>query len=69
MYREYVAAYEYQLELEVNDILLSLQFLRLYLSLKFILYLTEFMNPRAGRVCYIQGCDASTMFAVKGLFK
>lgn len=31
--------------------------------------MTEFMSPRANRMCSLQGCDASTMFAVKGLFK
>ena len=27
------------------------------------------MSPRANRVCSLQGCEASTIFAVKGLFK
>jgi hypothetical protein len=31
--------------------------------------MTEFMSPRANRVTSLQGCEASTMFAIKGLFK
>lgn len=68
-YKEYVSAFEYEVEQEINDVLLLFQFNRLYLTLKFTLYLTEFMSPRANRVCFLQGCEASTMFAVKGIFK
>jgi hypothetical protein len=68
-YKEYVADWDVEISYEVNDILLYFSFLRLYLMLKFVLYLTEFMGPRPQRVCHINNCDANTMFAVKGLMQ
>lgn len=68
-YREYVQAFDTEIEYEINNILLFFMFLRCYLILKFILYLTQFMNPRSQRVCSMNGCDANTMFAIKGLMK
>jgi len=69
IYIEYVKGYDTYINYEVNDIFLFFMFNRLYLALKFILYLTQFMNPRSQRVCSMNGCDASTMFAIKGLMK
>lgn len=68
-YEEYVEAYDVTVIYEINDILLFVSFLRVYLVFKFILYLTQFMGPRPHRVCHFNNCDASTMFAVKGLMK
>jgi hypothetical protein len=68
-YKEIVQDWEVEISYEINDILLYFSFLRLYLMLKFVLYLTEFMGPRPQRVCNINNCDANTMFAVKGLMQ
>ena len=68
-YKEYVAAYETWIEYEVNDILLFWSFTRLYLGIRFSLYLSQFMNPRSQRVCAMHGCDAGIMFAVKSAMK
>ena len=68
-YTEYVVEYDTEVQYEVNDILLYFTFNRLYLGLKCSLYLSQFMNPRAQRCCSMNGCDASTMFAVKSLMK
>lgn len=68
-YTEYVEAYDTTITYEFNDILLFFSFFRLYLVLKFVLYLTQFKNPRAQRICSMNGCDASSMFAVKALMK
>ena len=68
-YTEYVEAYDTTIQYEINDIMLFFCFFRLYLVLKFVLYLTQFKNPRAQRICSMNGCDASSMFAVKALMK
>jgi hypothetical protein len=68
-YTEYVKGFDTTIEYEVNDILLFFAFSRLYLTLKFLLYLSSFMNPRSQRVCLVNGCEANTMFAIKALFK
>jgi len=46
-YYEYVEAFETTISYEVNDILLFFCFNRLYLCVKYLLYLTQFMSPRA----------------------
>lgn len=68
-YTEYVEAFDTTISYEVNDILLFFCFNRLYLCIKFVLYLTQFKNPRAQRICSMNGCEASSMFAVKALMK
>jgi len=47
MYEEDVEAFGVIIQYEINDLLLFFMFFRLYLGLKFILYLTQFMNPRS----------------------
>ena len=47
IYEEDNLAFGTLIQYEVNDILLFFMFCRLYLGLKFILYLTQFMNPRS----------------------
>mmetsp|Transcript_8536 Transcript_8536/g.13174 ORF Transcript_8536/g.13174 Transcript_8536/m.13174 type:complete len:141 (+) Transcript_8536:1013-1435(+) len=44
-------------------------FCRLYITVRFMFYLSEFLNPRTHRVCSINGCESNTMFAIKGLMK
>jgi potassium intermediate/small conductance calcium-activated channel subfamily N protein 2 len=68
-YTEYVAGFDFTIEYEWNDLLLYFSCTRLYMNFKMILYLTQFMNPRAQRVCLLNNCTADTMFAIKGLFK
>lgn len=68
-YTEYVEAFDTYISYEVNEILLFFAFMRLYLSLNFLLYLSSFKNPRSQRVCLVNGCEANTMFAIKALFK
>ena len=46
-YTEYVEAFDTTISYEFNDILLFFSFNRIYLVLKFILYLTQYKNPRA----------------------
>ena len=53
----------------LNDHLLFFMFCRVYLVLKFILYMTDFMIPRSQRVCNLNGCDATKAFAIKGYMK
>ena len=68
-YTEKVEAFDTEVQYEVNDILLFLSFARLYKLVEFILYQTEFMNPRAQRVCSLNGCEAGPMFALKSLMQ
>ena len=46
-YRESVDAFETSVEYEINDILLYASFVRIYLLIRFLLYMTQFMSPRA----------------------
>lgn len=46
-YRESVDAFEISVEYEINDILLLFSFSRLYLFIRFLLYMTQFMSPRS----------------------
>ena len=64
-YFEYNADWDFKIYYHVNDILLAFSFIRTYLLIKFLLYTTDFMNPRSQRVCGANGCDASAVFAVK----
>lgn len=68
-YVEYVKAYDYTIEYEVNDLMLFFMFVRLYLPLRYSFYLSDFMNPRTQRVCAINGCTFDSLFALKGLMK
>ena len=68
-YREFVSEYDTYIEYEINDLLLVLMFMRLYITIRFMFYLSEFLNPRTHRVCSINGCESNSMFAVKGLMK
>jgi len=58
---------EVTLTYEFNDLLLCFSFIRLYLPIKLYLYSTEFINPRSHRVCRANGCEASSLFAIKCL--
>ena len=68
-YKEFVADYDIEIQYEVNDLLLYFMFNRIYLGIKCCLYVTQFMTPRAQRCCSMNGCDASSMFAIKSLMK
>lgn len=68
-YQEYVREYDVIIYYKVNDILLVLMFVRLYLALSFILVITSFKNSRAQRVCKLHGCEANFMFALKSLMQ
>lgn len=46
-YKENVKAFDTKIEYEMNDILLGFSFCRIYLGLRFVLYLSNFMNPRS----------------------
>ena len=50
-YIEYVEAYDTEISYQVNDLMLFFMFARLYLPIRFIFYLSNFMNPRTQRVC------------------
>ena len=45
-YYENVSAYETSIEYEINDILLYVSFIRMYLMIRYLLYMTQFMSPR-----------------------
>lgn len=68
-YEEWNDKYQFLIRYKINDILLAISFIRIYHPIKFILYSTEFMNPRSQRICDQYGCDATPMFAIKCLAK
>lgn len=51
LYSEHVKAYDTDISIEINDILFFMMFVRIYLPVRFLFYMTEFMNPRTQRVC------------------
>lgn len=53
----------------VNEILLCLSFMRIYILIRFSLVASQFMNPRSKRICAINGCEADLMFAMKSIMK
>mmetsp|Transcript_6748 Transcript_6748/g.6005 ORF Transcript_6748/g.6005 Transcript_6748/m.6005 type:complete len:262 (-) Transcript_6748:254-1039(-) len=61
---------DHVIEFRVNWILLCLMtFIRLYQVIKCLLYLTFWLEPRAQRVCHMNGVNANYMFAIKSLMK
>ena len=44
-------------------------FVRIYLCVRYLFYLSGFMSPRTHRVCTINGSDSDSMFALRGLMK
>ena len=67
-YKEYVLEFDLDIEYEINSLLLVFMFVRVYLLGQLILSMSQFMNNRSNRVCLMNGCEADTMFAIKGLF-
>ena len=51
--------------IQINDVLMFISFIRVYVIARFYLVSSQYMNPRSMRVCLIYGCSASSMFAVK----
>ena len=60
--------YKVTIEYELNDILLWVSTLRLYLLVKLLLFTTYFMSPRAQRILMQHGLKSSALFAVKGVY-
>lgn len=62
--------YDVDIKHHYNDLLLAWSFVRIYLIVRCILANAfNYMSPRAQRVCQMNGCYASYMFAVKSLMK
>ena len=68
-YTEYVGDFDLNIVYEINELLLSVSFVRIFFALRMILYLTIFCNQRSQRICRIHGCDANVLFAIKCLMK
>lgn len=46
LYKEYVEAFDTEITYEINDLMLFFMFARIYLPVRFLFYLSNFMNPR-----------------------
>ena len=57
-YREYNVDYNIYVSYDLNDILLALMFLRIFLFARWIIFNTDYMKPRAQRLCTMNGCNA-----------
>ncbi|CDW91118.1 small-conductance calcium-activated potassium channel protein [Stylonychia lemnae] len=68
-YIEYNEQFNAHMTYDANDLLLWCCFSRLYLVIRYSLLLTYFMGPRSQRICRMNGCDASLMFAVRSVMK
>lgn len=42
---------------------------RVYLLYSYMFCISKFMNPRSKRVCSMNGCEATNMFAIKAIMK
>lgn len=56
-------------EYEINDILLSFAFIRIYLLIRYIMVITQYVTPRSQRICGMNGCAADEMFAIRAIMK
>ena len=68
-YTEVSSNWNVTIQYEINQILMCVSFSRIYIILRYVLFISKFMNPRSVRVCVINGCSADHMFAIKGLVK
>ena len=68
-YYEEVVAFDIIIFYELNDLLVVFMFLRIYIAIRFVLYASNFINPRTYRVCAINGCEATLKFAMIALMK
>ncbi|CDW76554.1 small-conductance calcium-activated potassium channel protein [Stylonychia lemnae] len=68
-YEEYNPQFSTYITYDVNDLLLTFSFLRIYILARFTMVKTQFMNPRSLRVCLMNGCQADVFFAVKSIMK
>jgi len=51
----------------LNEVLTVLSLLKLFFFMRTFVYFTRFNDPRAQRVCQMNGCKATTLFAVKSI--
>ena len=68
-YTEHVGDFGISIIYEVNELLLSVSFIRIFFAFRMILYLSLFCNQRSQRICKIHGCDANILFAIKCMMK
>ena len=68
-FEEYNINFKTHIDHWYNDLLLAWSFIRIYLILRCVLANSFFMSPRAQRVCQMNGCYASYMFAIKCAMK
>lgn len=69
VYKETSYYYNIVIEYKINDILLMVMFLRLYIIANFLLTFTLFRTARAQRICTQFSCQADSLFAIKSLMK
>ena len=62
---EEIKAFDIMIMYEVNDILLFFSFVRIYLVIRYLFYLTPYYNPRTERVCRIFNSESDFTFAIK----
>lgn len=68
-YVEYNPNYDVTISYDMNQIMLCICFVRIYIHLRFTLIVSKFMNPRSSRVCVMNGCEADNTFAIKAIMK
>ena len=68
-YNEKNVDYNLVIQYDLNDIMLALMFVRIYLFGRWLLHQTTYMHPRSQRVCMMNGCQAEMMYAVKALMR
>lgn len=54
---------------EINHVLLALTFIRMYLPIRTILTLSDYLTSRAHRLGVLNGCEVNYFFAMKCLMK
>jgi hypothetical protein len=68
-YSEVNTDYKVTIQYDINQILMCFSFLRVYIPMRFGLFKSYFMTPRASRMATLVGTRANHMFAIKSLSK
>ncbi|TNV81238.1 hypothetical protein FGO68_gene10728 [Halteria grandinella] len=74
-YLDYITFYDsvedYRIVVEycINDLLLCISFYRIIFFARFVLVISKFTNPRAQRICQMNGCEAKLIFAIRSVIR
>lgn len=68
-FNDMVEDYKAVIQFNINDILLCISFYRIIFFARFVLVISKFTNPRAQRICQMNGCEARLIFAIRSVMR